>query len=197
MKKILVSSIAVLLLIANTFGQSKSNVRPAALGISFTLNDYTTADRIRTSSLSSVLANKRVAKFKEMAPGLALTYFNGMSPHLDFAGTLSGTFVNKPFSNRAAFSSEGFLMEADASVQAKLVTEDYWVQPFVSIGVGAQHFQGYFGTFIPVGAGFKINLFDEAHIYFNSQYRVPVTTATSGYRFVHSFGVAGLIGKKK
>ncbi len=197
MKKILVSSIAVFLLIANTFGQSKNNLRPPSLGVSFTLNDYKTADRIRATSLSSVLSNKQFSKFKEMSPGLAITYFEGITNHLDFAGTLSGSFVNKPFSNRAAFTSEGFLLEADASVQLKMVSEAYWVQPYISVGAGAQHFKGYFGTFIPVGAGLKVNLFDEAQIYFNSQYRVPVTTATSGYRLVHSFGIAGALTTPK
>ncbi len=197
MKKILVSSFAVFLLVATTLGQSTNKVRPAALGISFFLNDYTTAQRIRSTSLSSVLANKKWAKVNEMAPGLALTYFKGISNYVDFAGTLATSFINKPFTNRTAFSSDFLLMEADASLQLKLVTEDYWVQPHVSIGAGAQHINGYFGAFIPVGAGFKVNLYDEAHLYFNSQYRVPVTQATSGYRFVYNIGVAGVIGKKK
>jgi OmpA-OmpF porin, OOP family len=38
-------------------------------------------------------------------------------------------------------------------------------------------------------------LFDEAHFFINSQYRIPVTTNTANYHFLHSIGIAGVIGK--
>ena len=197
MKKILATLLALSLLKSPGFSQD-DEIRPAAIGVSFILNDFTTADRIRTSSLSSVLSHKQWAKFKEMSPGIAVTYFKGLSPHIDFAGTLAGSFVNYELQNRKNSSGDKFLLEADAAVNLKLVSEKYWVQPYLIAGLGAQMYGGkHFGAFIPTGAGIKVNLVDDAHIFVTSQYRIPVTKETATYHFLNQIGIAGRIGTKK
>lgn len=197
MKKILTILFALYLIVPESFAQD-DEIRPAAIGVSFILNDFTTADRIRTGSLSRVFANKQWAKFKEMAPGIAVSYFKGLRKHIDFAGTLAGSFANYPLLNRPATSGDKFLLEADASVNLKMVSEKYWVQPYLIAGLGAQMYDGaYFGAFIPTGVGIKLNLFDDAHLFVTSQYRIPVTKETVNYHFFNQFGIAGRIGAKK
>jgi outer membrane protein OmpA-like peptidoglycan-associated protein len=197
MKKILAAILALSLLHSKILAQD-DEIRPAAIGISFILNDFTTADRIRSSSLSSVLSHKQWAKFREMSPGIAVSYFKGLRKHIDFAGTLAGSFVNYELQNRQNTSGDKFLLEADAAVNLKLVSEKYWVQPYVIAGIGAQMYSGiHFGAFIPTGAGIKINLFDDAQIFVNSQYRIPVTKETANYHFLNQVGIAGRIGVKK
>ncbi len=196
MKKIIVLLLSVIFIVQGLVAQD-DNIRQSALGISFTLTDFPTSQRIRTSSLSSVLSNKQWAKFREMAPGIAVTYFKGLQKHIDFAGTLHGTFVNYPFANRPSFAADNLLLEADASVNLKMTTEKYWVIPYISLGVGANKYKGYWGAFAPVGLGLRINFFDEASIFINNQYRLPVTTETSTHHFYNSIGVSGIIGKKK
>ena len=61
MKKILALLFALYLFVPASFAQD-DEIRPAAIGISFILNDFTTADRIRTTSLSKVFANKAMGK---------------------------------------------------------------------------------------------------------------------------------------
>ena len=92
MKKILAALLAMSLISPASYSQDEE-IRPAAIGISFILNDFTTADRIRNSSLSSVLAKDQWSKLSEMSPGIAITYFKGLRKHVDFAGTLAGSFV--------------------------------------------------------------------------------------------------------
>jgi OmpA-OmpF porin, OOP family len=197
MKKILAVLLALSAFIPSGFAQD-DEIRPAALGISFFLIDVKTADRIRTTSLSKVLADKKWGKIQEMSPGLAVTYFKGVSKHIDFAGTIAGSFVRFQFPKHTAFNSEKFLLAVDASANLKLVSEKFWVQPYLTAGVGGHMYGGsYFGAFIPLGAGFKINFFDETHFFVTSQYRVPVTTETANYHFFHQLGIAGRIGEKK
>ena len=197
MKKILALLFALYLFAPASFSQD-DEIRPAAIGVSFILNDFTTADRIRSTSLSKVLTDKSWAKFKEMSPGIAITYFKGLRKHLDFAGTLAGSFVNYTLLNKAPASGDKFLLEADAALNLKMVSEKYWVQPYLIAGIGAQMYGGtYFGAFIPAGAGIKLNLFDDAHFFVTSQYRIPVTRETVNYHFFNQVGIAGRIGAKK
>lgn len=193
MKKVLASLLTICLLSSAAFSQGK--IRPQALGISFIMNDYTTAQRIRSGSINQVIRDDQWSKFNAMSPGLAITYFKGLKSHLDFAGTLAASFVNYSLPEKS-FTNDAFLLEADASVNLKILDESYWVIPYLSAGLGASRYRVYYGAFVPLGAGFRINLFDEASINIGTQYRVPVTAETSGYHFMYSIGISGVLGKK-
>ena len=195
MKKIVLSLLTTCIILTS-FGQSKDNVRPSALGISFFFNDFSTAQRIRSTSLSTVLSNKQWAKFKEMDPGIAVSFFRGLRDHIDFAATLAGSFVDYPIPDRPS-TTNSFLLEADASFQFKLTSEAYLLQPYFSAGVGAHKYKVYYGAFVPVGVGLKLNLMDEASLFINSQYRIPVTDESGAYHFFYNFGISGNISKKK
>jgi len=198
MKKILASLVTVCCFIHLVYSQTKSApIRQTAIGVSFFMNDFLTPQRIRTSSLNAVIRDKSGAKFKEMAPGLAFNYVTGISPHVDFAADLSGCFVDYPMPNKPPFGNNNFLLEADAMVNLKLTTEDYWLIPYASVGVGGHKYEVYYGAFLPVGLGLRLNLFDEAGVNLTSQYRIPVINETTNYHFYHSFGIYGIIGKKK
>ncbi|MBE2231263.1 MAG: thrombospondin type 3 repeat-containing protein, partial [Chitinophagaceae bacterium] len=195
MKKILSALFALYLLVPAARAQD-DEIRPKALGVSFFLNDFVTADRIRTTSLTSVISNRQFAKIQEMSPGIAITYFQGLRPRLDVAASLGGSFLRYPMPNKS-FADNSLLLEASALLNFKMTTEKYWVQPYIIAGVGAHKYKNYYGAFLPTGLGLKVNLLDEAHFYVTSQYRVPVTTETANYHFQHSVGLAGRLGKKK
>ena len=122
MKKILAVLLALYLIVPSSFAQD-DEIRPAAIGVSFILNDFTTADRIRSGSLSKVFANKQWAKFKDMSPGIAISYFKGLRKHVDLAATLAGSFADYSLLNRPPTSGDRFLLEADASLNLKMVSE--------------------------------------------------------------------------
>ena len=196
MKKILAVLLAMNFLLAGTYAQN-SEIRPAAVGVSYILNDFKTANLIRTTSLSSVMSKDQWAKMKEMTPGFAVSYFKGLHKHIDFAGTAGFSFLRYPMPNRS-FYSERLLIETDASFNFKMVSDKYWLQPYLIAGVGASMYAGkYFGAFIPTGVGMKVNFFDDAALFVTSQYRVPVTTETTNYHFMHQIGIAGRVGKIK
>jgi len=179
-----------------TWAQNNS-IRPPAIGVSFFFNDFTTPQRIRTGSLSEVFREKQWAKLKEMSPGIALTYFEGLKKYIDFAGSLSFSFPSMPLPEKNTSSSDAMLLEADASFNFKMFPEDYWFTPYIIAGVGGSKYKNYYGAFIPLGGGVKVNFFDEAAFFVNMQYRVPVTTETNNYHFMTNIGISGVIGSKK
>ncbi len=178
-----------------TFGQTSYRKGPA-LGLHLTLTDFNTAKSIRTNGLTSVINSKQWARTKNMAVGMGLSYMEGLGEHIDFVGTLGATFVAYPVPNKPASSAEKLLLEGTAMANLKLLTDKYWVTPYLSAGVGVSKFSSYYGAFVPLGVGWQINLYDEVFIMLNSQYRLPVTENTEHHLY-HSFGVAGSIFKKK
>lgn len=197
MKHVIVSLMALVFFAPGLLAQDDAYLRPASLGVHFTLVDYTTAHRIRSTSVVTVQREDQWAKLKEMSPGLAISYFKGLKRNIDFAGTISGAYLSMPIGETNATTDDKFLMELDASAQFKLFSEKYLFTPYLNAGVGISYFNEKFGAIIPLGIGAKFNLFNEAAIFANSQYRVPLTTETNNYHFFHSIGIAGVIGRKK
>jgi outer membrane protein OmpA-like peptidoglycan-associated protein len=195
MKKILSALLALYLIVPASYGQN-DEISPKTLGVNFFVNDFTTPQRIRTTSLSKVLADRAFAKLRDMTPGLSITYSKGISKHVDWAATLGGSFIKYPMPNRS-FSDNNLLLEAAANLHLKMVSDKYWFQPYINLGISAHRYKVYYGGSMPLGLGLKIRLLDEAYMVVNSTYRVPLTTETANYHFQHSIGFAGRLGKKK
>jgi len=197
MQKIVGLIAAVCLLPFIGFSQDDSEVQSPTFGVHFFFADFHSARVIRTTSLSSAISRKEFGKIKEMAPGLALNYVKGLTPTFDFSAMFGGSFLDYPKEKGGNLAENGLLLELDASIRGKMFTNKYWVSPYVQLGVGVSKFKGYWGAYIPAGVGLQLNLFDEAFLMVNSQYRIPVIENTTSYHFFHSIGLAGIIGKKK
>ncbi|MGG9964437.1 OmpA family protein [Ferruginibacter sp. SUN106] len=194
MKKILLSFLTIGLFLTS-FGQNDYKKRPA-LAIHFILNDFNTAASIRSTSLSNVLQTKQWKRTGNMAAGLGFSYLQGLSNHIDFETGISASFLNYPVPGKVLSGNNDPLLEAVASANVKLLSDKYWISPYISGGLGASKYKGYYSAIAPVGLGLQVNLFDEAFLLINTQYRIPITE-NAAYHFYHSVGIAGNIGKKK
>jgi len=196
MKHLIVSLLAVIIIAPAVFAQD-DEIRPSEIGVSFNLYDYKTAQLIRTTSLSAVIRDKQFGKINNMSPGLGLHYFKGLKKHIDFGGSLNGTFLNQSFPNKPNDFVDRLMVQLEGAAQFKMVSDKYRVQPFLIGGFGAQKYSVYYGAYIPLGVGLNINFFNEGKLFINATYRVPITTGSANYHFMHAFGVSGRIGKKK
>lgn len=194
MKKIILTLFTLGLLI-NSFAQD-DNIKGPALGIHFFFNDFKTAAELRASGIVSVIRTKNWKRTNQMSPGLAVSYVNGISKHMDFISTASGSFVEYPIPGKVNLGPNKFLLEVAAAANFKLLTDKYLISPYVTLGAGVSKYGGYYGAFVPAGVGLQVNLFDEAFLLINSQYRIPVTENVA-YHLYHSIGVAGNIVKRK
>ena len=194
MKKILFLLMATAFF-STTFGQQEYK-KGKALGVSFFMNDFKAASDIRSQGIVRVLDNKDFFKPNQMNPGLAINFLSGLSNHMDFISTLSGSFLDYPIEGVASNNADKFMMELTGSINFKLLSDHYYVTPYVDLGVGGSKYGSKFAAFVPAGLGLQVNLIDEAFLLLNSQYRIPVTENAS-YHFYHSIGVAGTISKKK
>ncbi len=173
----------------STFAQESYKKKPS-LSINFMMNDFRTAERLKANTLDAVISNKKWAKFNEMAPGLSIQYMQGLTEHFDFVSSLGGSFADFNFKNQAGTNTTStFLLELDANLIAKLLSDKYILSPFLSIGVGASNYKSSYGAYIPFGAGLQVKLSDESFIFTSGQYRVGITDKTANH-FNYSIGFA-------
>ncbi len=194
MKKILLAIISLGLFVTS-FAQRENKKLPS-IGIHFVLNDFKTAANIRSGSVTNVINTKEWRKTRNMSAGMAISYMQGLNNNLDFVGTLSGLFIDYPVPGKALRTNPSLVLEGTAAVNLKLISDNYWVSPYLTAGVGASKYRGYYAAILPIGVGLQVNLFDETFVLLNSQYRIPITE-NAAYHFFHSIGVASSIAKKK
>lgn len=194
MKKIILSLLTICLL-TNSFAQSEYK-KLSSIGVHFFFNDFKTAAELRNNGLATVIRNKNWSKTSRMTPGLALSYMQGVTNKIDMAVTASGSFIDYPVPDKTSFGFTKFLLDVTAVANLKLLSDKYWVSPYLSAGAGVSKYGGYYGAFIPTGLGLQVNLFDESFILINSQYRIPITENVA-YHLYHSIGFAGTVSKRK
>ena len=194
MKKIILSLLAIGFLFP-AFAQT-NYIKDPALAIHFLFNDFQTASDIRTFGLTRVLNDKQYGNSDRLKSGVGLSYIQGLSDHVDFAATLSGSSANTILADGTSSGSDEFFIEVAATANLKLLTDKHFFTPFLTVGIGASQFTGHYGAFIPIGVGLQFNIFNSAYILINSQYRARATEDVN-YHFYHSFGIAGSIFEKK
>jgi OmpA-OmpF porin, OOP family len=177
-------------------GQIKRPVQAPTFGVHFLYNDFKTAAAIRSSSLSSVIRNKEFAKISEMSPGIALNYLQGLSGTFDISAMLSGSFPDYPGQDGSLLGENSLLVETDISIRGKMFSENYWVSPYLQLGLGLSKYKNYWGAYIPAGMGIQVNLPSEFFVMVNAQYRAAVTEKTVSPHLFYSVGIAGVIRRK-
>jgi hypothetical protein len=202
MKRILLSVVVIACLASVSNAQTTSTPtmdwkKAPSLGIHFILNDFTTASRIKNNSLGGVLKDKNWAQFNEMAYGLSVQYMQGLTNHVDFAGSVAASFLKYPFPNKAAATDDALLMEFDAALHLKLLTDKYAVVPYANVGLGisAYKFSNY-AAYFPLGVGFQVNLGKQDAFFFTqADYKTAITNAGANH-FTYSFGFSAPLKSK-
>jgi len=195
MKKILLI-VGAFSFASSLLAQEFPNKKRPTLVVNFMLNDFKTPTYFQTGSLVSVINKKQFTKFKNMDPGLNITYIDGIYPKLDFVASFGGSFTRYPFKNQPTPASDRFLMEGDANVNLRLLEDHYVFNPFVSGGVGISYYDAKWGAYLPAGVGVQFKLSSEEIVRVQAQYRVGITEMTSNH-FNYSVGIGFPLTEKK
>ena len=200
MKKFLFCLLAIGLS-TGLFSQTLTSYKKTpTLSVNFFLKDMQTANLIDHTSLSSVLNNKQWPKTKDMSPGLALQYFEGLTEHIDFMGSLGGSFVKYPFSYYSGVTSpteSKFLLETSANLNFKLLTDNYFMVPYFTLGLGASMYNGaYFAAYVPTGLGLQLNLGEGTFVNTVFGYNAKISPLSTNH-LTYSIGISSPLKDKK
>lgn len=185
---------AIGLLAANA--QNSDYKKRPTLIVNLTTFDFKTAQAIRSSSLSTVLTEKRWSKVTDMGLGFGVSYLKGLCDHVDMMASINGTFVKYPFRDKPSYNRDALLLETDVIANIKMLTDKHIVVPYLSAGVGISKYATVWGGYIPVGAGIQVRIMEDTYFLTNFQYRLPVTQEAN-YHFTYSIGFGTTLSPKK
>ncbi len=186
MKKIKLLSF-MLLVAFFSFSQSNNYKKRPSLGVNFLMKDFKTPAAIKATSLSNVLNDKKWTALKDMSPGLTINYVEGLNNNIDFMAGMNLSFVDYPFKANTATPTgqDKFLVELDANLNFKLLTDNYFLVPYISTGLGVSMYDlKHFAAYFPIGAGLQFNLGSETFLNLQFRNNVGVTDlATNNFNY--------------
>ena len=183
-------------LVCITTAFSQNYTKPNGFAIHFILNDFPTAKEIRNNGIGETINQKMWYKTRRMNAGIGVSYIKGLSEHVDFAGTLAGSFLKYPIPDRVSNSADQkLLLEGVVTLNLKLLPDNFFAVPYFTAGIGASQYDGFYSAILPIGVGLQFKLGPDVFFLLNSQYRIPVTSSAE-YHLYHSFGMAKTFPKK-
>lgn len=171
-----------------------SPVKSDAFGFNFGFVDFTSPTSLDTTSLSSLFKNGDITHFTKMSPSFSLSYWKGLNRYLDFSGRLSTVFYE--YLPNTSKNGNGFGGEAEATINARPVTDNHFFSPFITAGIGGAYYNKL-GGYVPLGIGFQFNIQSQVYLMLQSQYRATLTSDVIPDNLYHSIGVIVNVGKQR
>jgi OOP family OmpA-OmpF porin len=115
--------IAILMMQSFLYAQAQESLKNPSLAIHFFTDDFNTSDYIHTHAINTSFIDWQLSNIKSMNTGLAASYFDGLSKHLDFSGTAAFSSLDYParngLGNSLGSNNKYLLLEADVSIIVK------------------------------------------------------------------------------
>ena len=184
MKKILFSLIVFTFALAAS-AQDGSNVKKPSIALRISALDFTTARDINVNTLGGVLNNRTWAKLGDATPSIGLQYFKGLTSNIDFMANLDFASLQYPFYVSSSIhipTGKKLYTAFDANVNFKMLSDDYKVVPYVTLGVGVGVAANvYYTAYAPAGFGLQIKANKGSFININSTYRAEMSQLTKAH----------------
>ena len=174
---------------------AQNNIKPASLGIHYSLTDFETAAKIKVTSLRDVLKNNQWSLPGQMMTGIGVDFLKGITNHIDFAASFNYTkginTYNLPSTNINSYS----LFTLETLLNIKFISDKHYVRPFLIAGAGLYDQNGT-GMYAPLGIGLQFNIFNAVILNVQAQYNMAFKSADNSNLF-YQIGFATALVKKK
>ena len=164
--------------------QPTPGIKAGSFAFSVSLSDYSFCKTAKDSSLSNAFARKDWLKPADKSFGIGVGYWKGITGHLDFSGTFTGTMSNFPagFVKGDSIGQAALSAQLDASLHLRLLNDRATVNPFLSAGMGIGSFAKEFAAYAPLGTGLQFRFKEGSFMVVQAQWRKALTAGiTSDY----------------
>ncbi|KAA5533345.1 OmpA family protein [Taibaiella lutea] len=120
--------------------------------------------------------------------GASLMYWQGINKNLDFSIRYNGLFSDyaKPVPNQ----DNKLISELEGSLHLRALSDNHFLNPFISAGIGGGTYSGSFAAYAPVGIGLQFNIYSESYIFLQANYRFSFQDTKLDKNTFYSLGFA-------
>ena len=163
------------------------------VGFSVNLTDFETPAAIKATSFSKTLKNSDWHKITNKDIGFSLMYWKGLGRKIDFSARYNGLFTRFTKSSHENEYSNEF----EAALHARMLTDNYTVNPFLTAGVGVGTYGKTWTPYSPLGVGVQLNLGSISYVFLQAHYRVSFDKKSLDNSLFYSLGITENISGPK
>jgi outer membrane protein OmpA-like peptidoglycan-associated protein len=170
--------------------QPAADYKHGVFSFNINLSDYSFLKTVRDSSFTNAIKQKDWLKPGNKSFGIGASYWKGLTKHIDFSGTLSGTLSNFPkkFVKGDSIGQAGFSTQLDALLHFRLFNNKAAVNPFLTGGAGVGYFSNLVAVYAPIGVGLRFRFNEGAFLVLQAQWRKALTDGISNDYMMYSLG---------
>jgi len=177
---------------SSVFAQEQSAKKGKMFSYNISFSDYKFPKQIADSTFSKAIKETDWLKPGNKSLGMSVSYWKGLSSHIDFSGSLTGTFSNFPalFIKGDTIGEARFTPQLDALLHFRMFREKAVVNPFLTAGVGAGYFHTQFAAYAPLGTGLQFRFNQGVYLFLQMQWRMKLTSGINQDYLLYSIGFA-------
>ncbi len=159
MKKLLFSLIALGLIISAQAQDGIGGKKKTSIALRFNALDFGTAQQVQNGSIGSVLNAKKWGQYASTTKSFGVNYTSQYTNQVDIYSNLDLAITRSPLyaPNAITRSNEDVLTSFESGVNVKMFKGDFWVNPYVTAGLGIRTFAFRdYSAYAPVGLGLQI-----------------------------------------
>jgi hypothetical protein len=125
-----------------------------------------------------------------MSAGVSLSYWQGLTPFIDFSAKLNGIFhdYSAIYYGLPGKTEIGLELEPTINIRP-LKDENIWA-PFLTTGLGMGLYTNHLGAYVPIGGGLQFNASSTTYLFVQAQYKWSLTPKVLGNNLFYSIGFA-------
>ncbi len=161
-------------------GQTK----PELFGIDFNLSDFNAPKSFGSNG------NAKALGIADMSAGMAITYWKGLTPFVDFSAKLNGIFHDYSALYYGIAGKTEIGIELEPTINIRPLKDENLLAPFLTGGLGMGLYTNHIGAFVPLGAGLQLNASSTTYLFLQVQYKWSITPKVLGNNMFYSIGFA-------
>lgn len=192
MKQKLAWGLLFVILSTGAFAQGGNNPatkKSRLFGFHVNVLDFQTAESWKSTSTPRV-----ATKFRDMDWGLGLSYWNGLTPYIDWSLRLNANLHDYALDRGEETSKFEAGLELEPSVHLRPIKDNNRWAPMLSLGIGAGYYTGEFAAYVPAGVGVQFNFNSSTYILLQGLYKWSLSESDLKDHLVYSLGFMQRIG---
>ncbi|MEP6675647.1 MAG: hypothetical protein ABJA78_10845 [Ferruginibacter sp.] len=192
MKQKTLLMVSFTILMSAAFAQKSSNKNNGApakktqlFGMHFNIGNFNGAQAFKASENTGATTT-----VKNLALGVGLSYWKGITSKVDFSLKLNGMFYDYSAKQYGQTGKTEIGLELEPTINIRPFNDANTWAPFITAGAGVGMYTNHVGGFVPLGGGVQFNAGGSTYLMIQAAYRISLTKKVIPDHLFYSLGFA-------
>jgi len=198
MKQKLVLLFSLMLMASGLFAQMELKTsNPAKKGSLFGIH-FVGADFKTPVTWRNTASDRTSTQSRDLDYGFAISWWKGLTSRVDFSTRINAILHDYSVKDRnEATTKTEYGLELEPTINVRALKDNYFINPFLTVGIGGGLYTSKFGAYVPTGVGVQFNFNSVGYLMVQANYHWTLTKEKVKDNLMYSIGWAQNFGPEK